>query len=444
VEQTPLDRAYPAPRYAWYVVAILMLANISAQVDRQILTLLVDPIKRDLLVSDTQISLLVGLSFAIFYTTLGLPVGRLADSWNRRNLIAIGVAVWSLCTALFGLGRTYAHLLLARVGVGMGEATLQPPSLSLLADYFPPKRVATVLSVFGTGVFLGAGLAYFISGLVITAVSRQGMLTLPLVGAIRPWQSVFLVVGLPGLLIALLLLTVREPLRRGPGTSRGASVRDTLNYLLGRERAAFLYLTIGYSVFVLVNYGTAAWLPSYFGRVHAWSPAEIGVFMGGGTMIFGTLGIVAGGWYADRLRERGVAGSKLIVGVIGALGALASGIALYLTRDDLTAKLLLIPLNVFHAFPFGAAPAAVVELAPARMRGQATAMFAFMMNTIGFTLGPLLVAWFTDSVYRDPAAVGYSILTVAAICLPAAAAILAVGSRAYAAALRRLAAEGTV
>ena len=428
-----LDRSYPSPSYAWYVVAILWLANISAQVDRQILALLLDPIKTDLGISDSKMGLLVGLPFGIFYATLGIPIGRMADSLNRRNLIAIGIAIWSFMTAVFGVARTYSQMLFARVGVGIGEAALVPPSLSLLADYFPPKRIATVMSLFGTGVFLGAGLAYYISGLVVAAVSESAWVV-PGIGPIRPWQSVFLIVGIPGLIVALLMLTVREPARRGG--ARGATFKETLAYL-SQERAAFLYLTSGYSLYVLVNYGTANWLPAYFGRVHGWDPAEIGLFMGGATMVFGTLGIVLGGWMADRLRERGLLASRLLVGCVGAIGALICGAGLYFTRDDLSAKILLIPFNVFHALPFGAAQAAVVELAPPRMRGQVAAVFFLALNVVGFTLGPYAVGLFSDYVFRDPQMIGFAILAVAAICLPLAALFLLLGARAYPGAVSR-------
>jgi len=434
VEQAHVESQYPSPRYAWYVVALLLVANVSAHVDRQILSLLVDPIKQDLGVSDTQMGLLIGSSFGLFYATLGLPLGRLADSWNRRNIIALGIALWSLMTTLFGVAKGYLQLLLARTGVGVGEAALIPPAVSLLGDLFPPKRLATAISFFSAAVFIGSGLAYYISGVTVDAVSGMAAPTLPIVGTIRPWQAVFLVVGLPGLVIAALVaLTVREPPRRGIA---GATIRETIAHLTS-FRAAFLYLTLGYAIYTLVNYGTAAFLPSYFRRVHGWTASEIGLFMGGGTTIFGTLGIISGGWLADRWRDRGVIGSRLLIGTVGALGALASGAALYTTRDDTTAKLLLIPLNIFHALPFGAAPAALVDLAPARMRGQITALFYFAINVIGFTLGPVAVGQFTDRVYGDNG-VGYSILTVAAIFLPLAALLLAIGSRVYGAAVRRL------
>jgi MFS family permease len=268
----------------------------------------------------------------------------------------------------------------------------------------------------------------------VQAVTERA-LSLPLLGDIRPWQSVFLLVGLPGLLIALLMFTIREPVRRAG--SHGATFAETLAYL--RESpGSFLYLTIGYSLFVLVNYGTANWLPAYFGRVHGWQPAEIGFYMGGATMIFGTLGIVGGGWLADQMRQRGVLGSRLLIGTIGALGALLCGIALYTTRDATIAKLILIPFNVFHALPFGAAQAAVVEITPSRMRGQVSAIYLLAINVVGFTLGPFAVGLVSDFVFRDPLMIGYSILSVAAVFLPLAALLLYIGSRGYAATMRRV------
>jgi len=210
-----------SPRYAWYVVAVMTLAYVSAFVDRQILSLLVPPIKRDLGISDTQMSFLIGLAFSVFFTLLGLPIARLADRRSRRNIMATGVGLWSVFTALCATAQTYGRLLVMRVGVGVGEATINAPSVSLIADYFPRERLSRAMSVFSLGIFLGSGLAYFIGGSIVGVVSEQGRWVLPVIGAIRPWQSVFLAVGLPGLLVALLFLTIREPARGGGGRRSG-------------------------------------------------------------------------------------------------------------------------------------------------------------------------------------------------------------------------------
>jgi MFS family permease len=216
--QPPLPAAteeYPPRGYAWYVVGVLTFVYIFSFIDRQILNLLVRPIRRDLGISDTQMSLLMGLSFAVFYTLFGIPLGRLADSKSRRTIIAGGFALWSLFTAGCGLARNFGQMLLLRMGVGVGEAALSPAAYSIITDYFPPQRRATAISVYSMGIYLGSGLAFIIGGTVAGLASQQELWQVPLVGATRPWQVVFFLVGLPGILLSLLLYTVREPLRRG-------------------------------------------------------------------------------------------------------------------------------------------------------------------------------------------------------------------------------------
>ncbi|MDE3054931.1 MAG: MFS transporter, partial [Gemmatimonadota bacterium] len=192
-----------SPRYAWYVVGVLTLANVGGFVDRLILSLLVVPIRRDLGISDTQMSLLMGLAFSVFYTVLGLPIGWLADRANRKAIMGWGVAVWSVMTAACGVAGTFGRLLATRIGVGVGEATLAPTATSFLADYFPPQRLGTAMSVYSMGVFLGSGLAYVIGGAVVAFLDAKGRVILPLVGAVHPWQTAFFVVGVPGLVVAL-------------------------------------------------------------------------------------------------------------------------------------------------------------------------------------------------------------------------------------------------
>ena len=200
--------------YPWMVVAILMIAYVFSFVDRQILNLLVGPIRRDLGISDTQMSLLMGFSFAIFYTILGIPLGRLADRVSRRGLITTGVLVWSAMTALCGFAYSYWQLFLCRIGVGVGEATLSPAAYSMIADYFPPERRATAISVYSMGIFLGSGLAFLLGGLVIKFAVAQGTMALPLIGEVRPWQLVFFVLGGSGIVFSLAFLLVREPPRQ--------------------------------------------------------------------------------------------------------------------------------------------------------------------------------------------------------------------------------------
>ena len=424
---------FPSPRYAWYVVAVLTLANASAFIDRQILGLLVGPIKRDLAISDTQMGLLYGLAFALFYTLLGLPIGRAADRGNRRAIIGIGIAAWSVMTVLCGLARTYDELLLARFGVAIGEAALAAPALSLIADYFAPERRATALSVYALGIFLGAGLANLVGGALLSHLAGDAAIVLPLIGQIRPWQQVFVIVGLPGLVIALLVLTVREPARHEIGqkdSTHGFDIRDVLGYL-NANRRTFLCHNLGYSLFALVNFATAAWLPTNLVRTYGWTAARAGITLGTLTVTVGVLGVVVGGRVSDGLLARGYTDAKLRVGIIAALANLVGGVLYTLSPTAGLSVAVLVPYNFFASFSFGAAIAAMQEISPNRMRAQFAAMFVSGTTLIGLGLGPSLVGVITDRVFGDDAAVRYSLLIVTVVGLAATATLLAAGLAPY-------------
>jgi MFS family permease len=222
LEEKSPDSGYPSAGYAWYVVVVLTIAYTVSFIDRQIMALMVEPIRRDLEISDTQMSLLLGLAFAVFYTLLGIPIARLADRYSRRGIIAAGIAVWCFMTAACGLSRNYAQLFLARVGVGVGEAALSPSALSMMSDYFPKETRGRAVAFYTMGISMGVGLAMILGGQVIALVSQAPPVTLPVVGQLFAWQTVFVVVGLPGILVAALMLTVREPPRKGRMTGGGA------------------------------------------------------------------------------------------------------------------------------------------------------------------------------------------------------------------------------
>jgi MFS family permease len=422
-------------RYAWYVVAVLTLANISGWVDRQILTLLVVPIRRDLGLSLTEMSYLIGVPFAIFFTVMGLPIARLADSGNRRNIIAVGIAVWSVMTTVSGLAGTYARLLLARVGVGVGEAALQAPATSLIADYFPRERLGTAMGVYSMAVFIGSGFAYLVGGWVIGLVSAQTTWTWPLIGAIRPWQSVFLVVGLPGLAIALLMLTVREPARRE--TARTAMPVSALIAYVRANLRTFSCVSLGFAASATVNFGIAAWLATFLIEKHGWPASRAGIVMGLLTMTIGTIGVVSGGRIADTFARRGHSDGTLRVGIIGALGMLVSATAYPFAPSAPIAVAWLVVVNFFAAFPWGAASAAAAEMVPPAMRAQGVAMYFFVVSLISVALGPIAVAAVTDYVFRDDAALPYALAIVNVVGMLTAITLFLIGLPAYRATLAK-------
>jgi len=409
-----------------------MLAYVCSFVDRQILALLVGPIKRDLGISDTGMSLLMGLSFATFYSLLGFPIGRLADRTSRRGIIVWGIAAWSVMTALCGLARNYGQLFLARVGVGVGEAALSPPAYSLIADYFPRDRLGTAIGVYSLGIYLGSGIALMLGGWVVGLVSGAEGILLPLVGMLRPWQLVFLAIGLPGLLLALLVRVVREPARgamAGLGPASPLPLRTVWSYV-ARHRRAFASHNLGFAMISMVNYGWAFWVPSFLIRTHGWSAQQAGYIYGLWTATFGVAGVVVGGYLGDLLVRRGRADAKLIVGMVGATLQIGST-WLYLFAPTPYLAAALIPSTFFASFGFGAAAAGIQEISPVSMRAQTSALYLFSVNIIGLGAGPTLVAALTDFVFQDEAAIGSSLLVVSMVGLIASIAIFQAGRGAY-------------
>jgi MFS family permease len=415
-------------RYAWYVVGVLTLANLAGWVDRLILSLLVVPIRRDLGISDTQMSLLMGFAFSVFYTVLGLPLGWLADRWNRTKLMGWSVAVWSVMTSACGLAGSYGRLLLTRVGVGVGEATLNPAVTSFLPDYFPAERLGSAMSVYSLGTFVGSGLAYVIGGAVVGLLEGQGRVAVPLVGWVYPWQTAFFVVGLPGFLIALLFLTVREPARRGG--SRGAGMGELFAYLR-RNLRSFGCTSVGFSLSGMVNFGIAAWLATFMIRRYGWTAAHAGTVQGVLTMTVGVVGVLAGGRVADRYARGGRSDGPLRVGMIGAAGMLVAATAYPFMPDATMAVAWLVPVNFFAAFPWGAANAAAAVVFPAAMRAQGAAVFFFVLSLLSSTLGPTLVAVITDYGFHADAAIGNALAIANVVGMSAAIVVLAYGLPAY-------------
>ena len=425
---------HPKPAYAWYVVGVLVLAYTFSFIDRQILGLLVTPIKRDLNIGDFEVGLLGGLAFALFYTFLGLPIGRLADRANRRNIIAVGIAFWSIMTAACGLAKSFGTLFLARMGVGVGEAALSPPAYSLIADLFPADKLARALSVYSMGIFIGSALAYIVGASVVQLVAEAPPIMLPVIGEIHAWQLTFFIVGLPGILVALLMLTVREPARRGAAYGKSGTgaipVRDVVAFVWQR-RATFSAHFIGFALIAMFGYGTALWIPEFINRTHGWRIYDAGYVYGFMILVFGIGGVLSGGALSDWLRNRGRTDAYMRAVMLAACGLTPCAIAFPLVADE-APMLVLLALTVFlSAMPTGAAAAALQAVTPNQMRAQVSALYLFFANLIGMGIGPALVGFFTDFVLGDAGQLNLALSLTAAVTLPIAALILALGLRPY-------------
>ncbi len=432
---TPASEAKASMVYPWLVVAILMVAYVFSFMDRQILNLLVGPIRRDLAISDTYMSLLMGLSFAIFYTILGIPLGRLADRWNRRGLIAAGVVVWSVMTALCGMTRSYWQLFLFRIGVGVGEATLSPSAYSMIADYFPPERRATAISVYSMGIYLGSGIAFLLGGLVIQFAVAQGAVSMPLIGDVRPWQLVFFVLGGSGILFSLAFLFVREPARQGVHMASGVPFSMVVAYLWQNRRTVLCH-NLGFAMISFCSYGAAAWIPSFFIRTFQWKAGEVGIVYGLSVMVFGCAGIFFGGWLTDYWLRQGKSDAAMRVGIVAAALAIPGNLYL-LAGNGTMATILLAPAIFVLAMPFGAAPAAIQEIVPNQMRGQTSAVYLFIVNLIGLGLGPTAVALVTDNVFANDLDLKWAMLMVGTAACLLAIAFLSAGLKPYRETLKR-------
>ena len=428
MEEQGKQPPWPNPGYAWYVIAVLLVAYTFSFVDRQIMSLLVGPVRSDLNISDTQFSLLHGLAFGLFYTLMGLPLGRVADRGSRRMIMALGIAAWSVMTAVCGLARNFWQLFLARIGVGIGEAALSPAAYSLIADYFPPSKLGRAIGTYSMGVYLGAGLAYIIGGLVINLVSTVPEVSVPLIGTMRSWQVTFLAVGLPGLLVALLVLTVREPIRRGLLLRDGAvapdiSIPEMFRFLWDKRRI-FVAHFVGFSLLALLFNAVTAWAPTFFIRKFDYTAPEIGLALGSIILVFGSSGIVVGGWFGDYLRARGYRDAPMRGAAIGAIALAPFAATATLVNNPIVSLAIFCPLMFFSSFPFGLAAAGLQMVTPNQMRGQVSAMYLFAVNLLGIAWGPTIAAVLTDYVFKNDMMVGHSMAIVSGLAAPLAAIVL--------------------
>ena len=422
--------AFPPTVSSWSVVGLLMFAYIVSYADRTILSLLIEPIKTDLSLSDVQISLLLGPAFGIFYTTLGLPLGWLADHRSRRSIIAIGITLWCAMTVACGLARTFVQLFLARIGVGVGEAALSPAALSLISDYFPREKALRAIGFYVMAQSLGGGIAYLVGGQVVMAVAAATTLALPLVGTMKAWQVTFLVVGLPGLLLALLMFTVHEPARRGHASSGQAMpVREVIAFLAKRWQG-YGALFFGNSIVAIQGYAYF-WLPVLFERRWGWDVGRFGLYFGILLALCGVGGILAGNQLSAVLYRRGFADAPYRTTLLGLLFTVPAATLMPLMPSGELALVLMVPAMAGVSIASANGAAAVAHIAPAELRAQAAAGYFLVINILGLFLGPTSAAVLTDYVFQSEQAIHWSLAIVPGVLGTICLVLLAMGLKAY-------------
>ena len=420
--------------YAIFVLAVLSFAGVISFIDRQIISLLVDPIKLDLRINDTQIGLLQGFSFALFYAVLALPLARLSDHGNRVQIITFGIICWSIATFFCGLATTFALLFIARMFVGVGEATLAPSGYSLVADYFTKERVGLAISIFTGANFVGTGLAYIAGGAIIEWLTAVGPQNFGLLGTLQPWQMVFVLISLPSIPLLVLMFFVREPPREeavsGQTSAAQSSVKAVIAYLADNKRL-FAGVFIGLTLMAAGTFAVNAWVPAFFIRVHQWSPLQIGSIFGLMVMLTSAGGVFGGGAVASTLMRRGVHGANLAVPMVAGIASVPFLIAFPLIPDPRLALVVLAPGLFFVAMPYGCGSAVLPLISPNRMRAQIVAIYLLIANLLGFTLGPTSIGVLTDYVFGDAAMIGHSLALAPAALIGIGLIVLSVALTPY-------------
>ena len=405
--------ARSASLYPWYATGVLMLAYVFSYLDRQILYLMVGPIRADLHITDFEFSLMSGAAFGIFYTFMGLPIGWLADRWNRKKLIAAGITAWSIMTGLCGLAQSYSHLFLARMGVGIGEATLSPSAYSFLSDSFDKIRLPRAISVYGLGLFIGAGLALILGGQVVGAVDAWGSVSIPVIGEMRSWHLVFLIIGAPGLLVALWVSTLREPPRTGvTHTERAGHPLSELFHFIADKPLMAISLFIGAALFSAQAYADS-WYPTLFMRLWGWKVQSAGQIVGASSLIAGPIGMLFAGWLSSRWIAQGKTDACLRLTAWAALGITLPATLLPIAPNATVMAVLLFPFKFFIGFTPVLIPSALQMVAPNQIRAQLGAMFLFATGLIGVTGGPILPAFLSEYVFHGADALPHALSVTA-------------------------------
>lgn len=407
-------------RQAWYIVILLMCAYTMSMLDRTIISLLIEPIQRDFRISDTQFGLLQGFAFILFYSMAGVPIGWLVDRTSRRAVVAWGITLWSGMTIFSGFASSFVHLFIARMGVGVGEASLSPAAYSMMGDMFSREKLSRAVSVYLIGAMIGSGLAFLFGGTVVGILSGRANIIFPILGEMRMWQIAFLVAGAPGLLIAALMLTVREPPRAVKRTPGGAPAMAIFPFFRERWRLLALIL-FGISFQTLCLLAMMSWLPAMLMRKFAVAPGYVGLFLGLSTGVAGLAGYIMGGVISERWKRRGRDDANMRVSMLAMVAALP--LALGTTLSGNLAVTLIFMFFMFFAVctPGATAWAGVQLVTPPPLRGQCSAIMILLSTGIANGLGPLLVALFTDYIFARKSAVDLSLALVTAIFLPLSA-----------------------
>lgn len=426
----PVNERQPSPATGWYATLILAFLYWMSVLDRFIISLLIDPIKTDLGLTDVQFGMLQGLAFIVSFTVFGFIFGALADRKQRRLLIYIGVTMWSIASATCGLAQNFWHLLVARIGLGAGEASLNPCATSMISDLFPRDRLTSAMAVYSMGATIGSGTALMLGGGIIYWVSGLGDIVLPVIGAIATWQAVFFIVGLPGLLLAFAIFLVPEPPRQGQAQAVNRSWVQTylaLIRFIKTHPRFFLFHYTGFTLATAVATGCVGWYPVHMMRSFGWSEGRIGLLLGTTLMAGGIVSKLLCGWVVDRMYRRGrrdaqlrwYAGCLLIATPVGVIATTSGSPWVFLVLIGFFVVL----ITSLHA----CAMTALNLVTPNELRGTGVAVFTTVAALLGGSMGTLLIPLVSEYVFSGGSTIGLGMATLIGVTCPLSALVLSCG-----------------
>jgi MFS family permease len=426
------DTSWPERRNAWIALLLLCAAAIASQLDRQIINLVVEPVKAEFGLSDGQFGMLQGIAFGLFYTFGAIPLGMLADRYQRRIVIGLGIGFFSIFSFATGLSRTYTQMFLSRVGVGVGEASLTPAGFSLISDYFPKRLLGRAISLFTMSNFIGTSLAFAIGGALLGLLDNVALVNPEALRGFDPWHLAFIFASLPGFLLAPCFFLLREPKRRGlvQGYDQKMPFSVVLRQL--RSRASFLIpLALGMSMVTTVSYAIMTWTPALLIRVFDWNTAKVGLWMGAIVLVGSVSGSYFAGWLADKLTARGTVDAPIKVAMLSFVGCGVAGAAAPLMPTAELAMLLIFFVTFFKCQPLACAPIALQLAVPNQLRSQTSGIYLTVISLIGLIAGPVLVGVLSDQLFPGADGVRYSLALVIATSCPIMVGLLWLACRPY-------------
>ncbi len=428
--------SWPKPIYAWFFTSILLFAYIISFIDRQMINYLVVPIKEDMGLTDFEISFIQGWGFVLAYIIFSIPFGRIVDKVNRVRVLIGGIIIWSVATAACGFSKNSWQLVLSRSGVGAGEAALTPASWSIISDLFPVEKRSFPMSIYLMGPYIGQGLSLLFGAQILRIYNEPVTLFESII--VQPWQIIFLIIAIPGVILGLLMFALKDPVRKEVLVSEKEEGKDSIKEVFAyviNNIGAYMPLLIGSAFIVVLLYGVQSWVPTFLHRIHGWEHTRIGDQYGLVALFAGSLGVISGPMVEKYLTKLNFNAATIIVCIITAVALTIIGPITFLSLSSDIVLIGIFITSFFITLPLALFATSLQNITPNQYRGVVSGLYVFTVNITGYGLGPMVVAFFTDKVFKNEMAIDLSMAAMFLICGPISFFIFYLGRKPFAKAL---------